>query len=440
MRTLYLECAMGAAGDMLMAALVELLPDPDAFVDRMNRLNIPGVRVARLKETKCGISGTRMEVKVLGEEEESLDFHGHAHNHDHEHAHDHDHGHEHGHEHEHEHSHEHEHEHSHEHEHAHEQDHAHSHSALTDIAQLIDGLPVSAFVKTNATAVYRLLAQAESVVHGRPVEQVHLHEVGAMDAVADIVGVCLMIEALAPGRIVASPIHVGSGQVRCAHGILPVPAPATAHILKGLPIYGGAVRGELCTPTGAALLRHFAAGFGPMPTMRVDSIGYGMGKKDFEAANCVRAMLGESGEISGPNDEICELSCNLDDMTGECVGNAQQALLSLGALDAYIVPVQMKKSRPGQILVCLCGPEDSDTLAQAMLRHTTTFGVRRSVCSRYMLNRRWETVDTAYGPIRRKTGEGYGVVKSKWEYEDVAEAAKKAGIPILEAYRELNKQ
>ena len=304
---------------------------------------------------------------------------------------------------------------------------------------MIEGLPVSDTVRKNAVAVYRLLAEAESHVHGRPVEEIHLHEVGAMDAVADIVGVCLLMEAIAPDRVFASPIHVGSGQVRCQHGILPVPAPATAHILQGLPIYGGAVRGELTTPTGAALLRHFVTAFGPMPVMRLTAVGYGMGKKDFEAANCVRALLGESEQTGGPNGEVCELSCNVDDMTGEALGYALETLFELGALDAFIVPVQMKKSRPGQMIVCLCKPEDADVLARAMLRQTTSFGVRRSLCPRYMLDRRVETQKTPYGPIRKKTGEGYGVQKAKWEYEDVAEAARRADVPVQDIFRELDK-
>jgi uncharacterized protein (TIGR00299 family) protein len=435
MKTLYLECAMGAAGDMLMAALLELLPDPDAFIDRMNRLGIPGVHVARLEAVKCGITGTRIEVKIRGEEEESLDVpangHAHAHPHDHEHDYDHD---------DHDHHHDHEHDdHDHHHDHAHDHDHEHAHAGLEDLHSLIKGLPVSDSVRENAIAVYRLLAEAESHVHGRPVEEIHLHEVGAMDAVADIVGVCLILEALAPDRVLASPIHVGSGQVRCQHGILPVPAPATAYLLRGLPIYGGAIRGELTTPTGAALLRHFVTAFGPMPVMRVESVGYGMGKKDFEAANCVRVFLGENDAAGGPNGEICELSCNVDDMTGEAVGFALESLFALGALDAFTLPIQMKKSRPGQMVFCLCSPERADALAQAMLRHTSTFGVRRSLCPRYMLNRHVETVDTPFGAIRRKTGDGYGVQKFKWEYEDVATAARRAGVPIQDVCRELDR-
>ena len=426
MKTLYIECAMGAAGDMLMAALLELLPDPDRFIQQMNSLNIPGVTVERQPSQKCGITGTHISVHVGGVEEESQDVNAGGQQHDH-HHHDHAHSHDHHHD----------HHHDHKHEHGHSDDHGHT--GMEDIRTLLKSLAISDTAREHVLHVYNLIAQAESHAHGRPVEQVHFHEVGAMDAVADILGVCLLMEELAPERVIVSPVHVGTGMVRCSHGILPVPTPATAYILKDVPIYGGMIRGELCTPTGAALLKHFATEFGAMPVMRVAAIGYGMGKKDFEAANCVRVMLGETGSAGGPNGEIAELSCNLDDMTGEALGFALEALLQEGALDAFIVPIQMKKSRPGQMLVCLCKTEDADHLAKAMLKHTTTFGVRRTTCPRYMLDRQFEAVETAFGPIRRKTGTGYGVDKSKFEYEDVAAAARNRNLSLSEAFAILNR-
>lgn len=293
MKTLYIECNMGAAGDMLMASLSELLPNPQEFVDVMNALNLPGVAVSREKSVKCGITGSHITVKVHGEEEESHD-HGHEHEHEHHHEDDHDHEHHHDHDHDHEHHHDHDQDH-HDHDHHHDHGHGHHHHAgLGEIEAIIGALPVSDRVKHDALHVYGLIAEAEAKAHDRPVTEVHFHEVGAMDAVADVVGVCLLMEHLNPDRVIVSPVHVGSGHVRCAHGILPVPAPATAHILKGVPIYGGSIKGELCTPTGAALVKYFADGFGAMPVMSVEAIGYGMGKKDFEAANCVRTYWGES--------------------------------------------------------------------------------------------------------------------------------------------------
>lgn len=286
MKTLYLDCSMGAAGDMLTAALLELLSEPEAFIEELNELGIPGVRYSREPAVKCGITGTHVRVAVNGGEEQSLDLHEHTHTH--EHPHDHAHQEEHDHQHEH---HEHTHEHSHDQSHSHE----HHHSGMHDIEHIVTGhLALPQKVKDDVMAVYGLIAQAESKAHGRPVSEIHFHEVGTMDAIADVTAVCLLMDRIAPDKVMASPVHVGSGQVRCAHGILPVPAPATAHILMGVPCYGGSIQGELCTPTGAALLKHFVSKFGPMPLMTVNAIGYGMGKKDFPAANCVRAMLGES--------------------------------------------------------------------------------------------------------------------------------------------------
>lgn len=418
---------MGAAGDMLTAALLELMPDPAAAVAELNALGIPGVRFAASQAVKCGITGTHVTVTVNGEEEEDLHTHSHG---DHVH-HEHGHG-EHAHTH-HEHHHD-EHAHSHD-EHAHHHDgHAHghhAHSSLHDIAHLVRGhLPLSERVKDDVMAVYQLIAEAESHAHGVPVTDIHFHEVGTLDAVADIAAVCLLMERLAPDEVVVSPVHVGSGQVRCAHGILPVPAPATAYILKDVPIYGGAVRGELCTPTGAALLKHFATRFGDLPVMRVQAIGYGMGKRDFGAANCVRAMLGER---ECAVDEICELRCNVDDMTGEAAGHAVEQLFAAGALDVSTAPIGMKKNRPGLLLSVMCREADREAVLRAMFQHTTTLGVRESKCRRYVLDRRSETIETPYGAVRRKISSGYGVRREKYEYEDLARIAQARGVSLSEA-------
>lgn len=298
MKILYLDCGMGAAGDMLSAALLELLPDPDAFVAQVNALGLPGVHVSRERAVKCGITGTRLSVTVHGQEEHSCDHHGHDHEHHHEHEHHHDH------------------------------EHHHHHSGMDGIGHIVqDHLDLPARVKDQVMAVYSLIAQAESQVHGVPVDEVHFHEVGALDAVADITMACMLMDALAPGQVVCSPVRVGTGQVRCAHGLLPVPAPAAALLLQGVPIYGGDIQGELCTPTGAALLKHFVTRFGDMPVMRPCAVGYGCGQKDFPAANCLRAMLGEAED---GRDSVVELSCNVDDMTGEELGFAMERLLEGG--------------------------------------------------------------------------------------------------------------
>lgn len=386
MRTLYLDCSMGAAGDMLTAALLELLPEPDAFVAQLNALGIPGVSFRRVAAVKCGIAGTQMSVSVNGVEEGEAD---HAHTHPHDHCH---------------------------------------HGGMHVIEHIVrEHLSLPQAVQDDVMAVYALIAEAESRAHGVPVAEIHFHEVGTMDAIADITAVCLLMEQLRPDEVVVSPVHVGSGQVQCAHGILPVPAPATAWILRDVPIYGGDVRGELCTPTGAALLKHFATRFARMPEMRVHAIGYGMGKKDFAAANCVRAMLGER---ESAEDAVCELSCNLDDMTGEAIGFAAERLLEAGALDVYSVPVGMKKSRPGILLCVLCREADREALVRALFRHTTTLGVRESAMRRYVLNRRIETRSTPFGPVRCKLSEGYGVVRRKYEYDDISRIADENGLPL----------
>ena len=379
MRTIYLDCGMGAAGDMLTAALLELMPNQDAFVEELNGLGIPGIRFTAEKCEKCGIFGTHMKVTVLGEEED---------------------------------------------------DHHHHHGHLADIRGIVSGLPLPTMVKLDILAVYEEIAQAESHVHGVPVEHIHFHEVGTMDAIADVTAVCLLLHRLAPDKIIASPVHVGSGQVRCAHGILPVPAPATAYLLRGIPIYGGSIDGELCTPTGAALLKHFATEFGQMPVMKVQAIGYGMGKKDFPRANCVRALLGET---EAPIDAIVELRCNVDDMTGEAIGFALEQLLGSGALDAFTVPVGMKKSRPGVLITVLCREEKKEAMVHLLLKHTTTLGVREFPCRRYALSRTMEVVNTPFGPVRKKVSSGYGVRREKLEYDDLAKIAKEQNISLAEA-------
>lgn len=403
MRTIYLDCSMGAAGDMLMAALLELLPEKDTFLQKMQSLGLPGLEISAEPSVKCGITGTHMRVLIHGEEEShpehAVEEHAHSHADAPEAA------------------------------HAHVHVHPHHHTDLNELTHRISHLNVSEAVRSDILAVYQSIADAESRVHGVPVEQIHFHEVGSLDALADVTGVCLLMELLAPEQVLASPVHVGSGQVRCAHGILPVPAPATALLLEGIPIYGGSIRGELCTPTGAALLRRFVTRFGPLPPMRVEKTGYGMGTKDFEAANCVRAMLGQTEESAG---HILELACNLDDMTPEAVGFAMEQLFAAGALDVYTTPIGMKKNRPGVLLTCMCREDDREAMLRTIFRHTSTLGVRVSVCDRYTLSRRQYAVQTPDGEIRVKESSGWGVLRRKAEFEDLAHIARQTGKSIAE--------
>lgn len=309
---------------------------------------------------------------------------------------------------------------------------------MHDIEHIVRGhLAIPEKVKDDIMAVYGLIAEAESHAHGVPVTEIHFHEVGTMDAVADITAVCLLMDRIAPDEVVVSPVHVGSGQVRCAHGILPVPAPATAYILRDVPIYGGSVRGELCTPTGAALLKHFASRFGDMPVMKPQAVGYGMGKKDFEAANCVRAMLGET---SGGGDTVLELNCNVDDMTAEQIGFAMDRLLEGGARDVFTVPIGMKKSRPGTLIRVICQEQDREKMVSLLFRHTTTLGIREARMRRYILDREIKSLETPWGTVRRKDSHGYGVSRSKYEYEDLSRIAQEQEMSIEEVISELGKQ
>ena len=391
MKELFFDCSMGAAGDMLSASLLELFADKDAVLAELNALGIPGVRFAAEESVKCGVKGTRLTVTVHGQEED-------------EHLHDGVHGH-------------------------------HRHATPTDIRAIVEGLALPEEVCSDVLAVYESIARAESAVHGAPVTEIHFHEVGSMDAVADVAAFCTLVARLAPDHISASPIHVGSGQVKCAHGILPVPAPATALLLRDVPIYSGEIRGELCTPTGAALLKHYVNSFGPMPPIRTEKIGYGMGKKDFPAANCVRAFWGESaGE---PGEDMTELRCDLDDMTAESIAFACERLRSAGAPEVFTVPIGMKKDRPGTMITVLCRPEQKAEMIDLLLRHTTTLGVREFPCRRTVLRRRVETVETALGPVRKKIAEGRGVRREKWEYEDLARLARERGCSLEEILQQL---
>ena len=412
MKQLYLECNMGAAGDMLNAALFDICTEEQKkeYLETMNHLS-DHIQIKMENVVNSSITGNHMHVLVqtgegMVEEGEVEHNHG-AHPHE---DHDHHHG---------------------DHDHAHH-DHHHEHHSLADIHHLVDSFPVSEQVKAHVKAVYQELAAAESKAHGKPVEEIHFHEVGSMDAVADITGACLLMEKLQPEEIIVSPVNVGSGHVHTAHGVLPVPAPATATLLTGVPSYMSDIKGELCTPTGAALLKHFATRFGQMPQMMVSAIGYGMGTKEFPRLNCVRAFLGESAAYSetAPNDRVTQLTANLDDMTGEELGYCMDRLLEAGALDVFAIPMYMKKNRPAYELNCLCKSEEADQIAHAILQYTSSFGVRRADMDRYKMDIHFETVETENGPIRKKIGTGYGITKSKLEYADVAEAAARRSLPL----------
>lgn len=440
MKTLYIECNMGAAGDMLSAALLELVDNADTFVEKLNNIGIPSVKYVKSTSVKCGITGTHMSVLVDGveENEHMHDHHEHGEHHHEHHEHSHEcelHVHEHDEHHQHEDHHHEDHPHNHEHsQEGHDHHHEHHHASLHNISDIISSLSVSDKVKKDMLNVYTIIAQAEGHVHGKSIEDIHFHEVGTMDAIADVAAVCMLMEELNADQIIVSPIHVGSGHVHCAHGILPVPAPATAYILSGLPIYQGEIQSELCTPTGAALLKYFATEFGAMPVMKLQKTGYGMGNKDFKMANCVRVHLGQTADDS---EQIIRLACNIDDMTGEEMGYAMDKLLACGALEVYTTPAGMKKNRPGHVLNVLCKPIDKDSMVHEIFKHTTTLGIREYICNRYTLTREVKTIDTTYGPIHVKTSSGYGVTKTKLEYEDLVKIANEQDKSLFEIKKDL---
>ncbi len=407
MKTLYIECKMGAAGDMLMGALYDLLPKEkqEVFLAQMHGLGLPGVRLWAESQKTCGVTGTRMHVEIYGGEE--------AHSHGTEPYH-----------------------HGTEHSHAAEHHHHHTHNSYRKILHQIRHLSLPEPVKTDIGAVYRLIGEAESRVHQSDLEHIHFHEVGSLDALADVTGCCVLIHMLAVDQILVSPVCVGNGTVTCAHGILPVPAPATAEMLKGIPFYTSSFDGELLTPTGAALLKHFADGFGRCPKMRTTAIGYGLGSKVFAQANCVRIFLGEAAEerdteqkeVDAYTDEVIEICCNLDDMTPEELGFTCEELCERGSLDVYTIPIGMKKGRSGWMLCVLCRPEEAEEIQQYLLAETSTRGIRFRSWQRKKLISDFEKTETPYGSISIKRSTGFGICKEKPEYEDVARAAKQAGV------------
>ena len=388
---------------MIAGALLDLVPDRNASLARLNEMGIPGVHAEASDVSRCGIRGTGVTVSVGGE----IEGHDHPHAHEVEHIHEHAQVH----------AHDNEHSHDHHHEHHHDHEHEHHHASMDEILAIVDAMPVSDGVKSDVKAVYELIAAAESKAHGVEVSEVHFHEVGAKDAVFDIAAAAMLLEEISPDRILASVPEVGGGFAKCAHGVVPVPAPATVNLLEGVAFSSGAADCELLTPTGAALLRHFAASFGPMPVMAVEKVGIGCGARDIPGRpNILRAFLGEErGGEGSPNGRVTELKANIDDMTGEELAYACAKLRAFGALDVSLVPAAMKKGRAGQILEVLCRPENADALAAAILRETSTFGVRRADLSRYELDR---TIEAGADGVRVKKGAGYGVEKSKREFDD----------------------
>ena len=397
---------------MLLGALLDLGLPLDAVRDALGSLTIDVGAVSAARVLRAGVSATKFRLAESA--------HPRPHDHRHDHAHDH------GHDHLHPHRPDHAHPHAHDHPHA-----GHGHHSLEQIGGYIDRSALSAAGKARARQLFERLAAAEAAIHDLPLDRVHLHEVGALDSIVDIVGVVFGMEWLGATRIVASPLNVGSGTVRCAHGVFPVPAPATARLLQGVPIYAGDVRTELTTPTGALLVTAYAASYGPLPPMRVEAIGYGAGDKDFAAhPNVLRMLVGED-EPGGSLERVVVLECEIDDMNPQLFGPLMDKLQAAGALDVYYGAVQMKKNRPGTLVTVLAPPDRLDALSGVLFTDTTTIGVRHQEMARERLDRRVETLETPVGPIRFKiASRGGRVVNASPEFDDCARAAAERGLPI----------
>lgn len=382
-KTLYIECNMGASGSMLLSALFELIEEKDQFLERMNRLGLPGVRVKSYAAQTCGIAGTSVSVRMDERRESS----GHR---------------------------------------------SHRDTKLENIRTVIRDLPITPQLKTQILAVYRELAEAKSKVRGKSVEDVHFHEIGQLDAIAAITGVCMLMEIIGAEKVIISPICTGTGAVQTKYGSFPIPSPSLTELLRGIPSYGGEIEEELCSPIGAALLKIFATDFGTMPEMPTPKTGIGVGRKNLDRANCMRVFLGDTFDRKSvsPKTETVELRANLDDMTPEMLAEAADILTENGALDVYTVPIFNKKHHPAFMLNCLCGYEDAEKFAGLMLKHTTATEVRHVALVRYTMDTGMEECATPYGSVQVQHAAGFGTRKDKVSFEDVRRIAREQETPV----------
>ena len=430
MNILYLDLFSGISGDMFIGALIDLGVEPAALERELEKLHLKGFHLHFTRGQKGSIAGTKFDVHL-------------ADDHDH---HDHDHGHG-----EHEHTHLHAHAHSHGHEHEHDQPHSHSHSehshhdhqrTFAEIKELILASELSAWVKEKSVAIFHRVAVAEGKIHGLPAEQVHFHEVGAIDSIVDIVGACICLELLGRPKVLASRVTDGNGWVDCAHGRFPVPTPATLAILgaRQVPLSQCSEPNEMVTPTGAALVAELAESFGPMEGLVAEKIGFGLGTRENKTRpNVLRAVLGKLDSVAAHHDwetdKIVVLESNLDDINSEILGHFVERALAEGALDVFHTAIQMKKNRPGVLLTVLCAESHADKFSELILRETTSFGVRRYEAQRRKLLRESRSVQTEYGRVAVKIGRLDGrVVQAAPEFEDCRKAAAQAAVPLKAVY------
>ena len=400
-KILYIDCASGISGDMTIGAFLDLGVDPEYLKKELSKVHLHGYGIEVCQKNAKGISGTDFDVILHPHDhsEDVCDQHRHGHDDPHHHHHD--------------------------------------HSNWGQIKELIEQSHLKEPVKDLAVRIFQRVAEAEAKVHGVAIEEVHFHEVGAVDSIVDIVGAAICFDAIKPGRVIVSPLNTGSGTVRCQHGVLPVPAPATAEILAGAGamIYSSGVMGELVTPTGAAIAAELANEFGPLPAMQIEKTGYGTGKKDFGIPNVLRMILG-SGDSSG-QEEVMVLEANIDDMSGEVAGYTLDRLLSQGALDAFYTPIYMKKSRPAVKLSVICHCKQVQKLERIILAETTTIGLRKYAVSRTVMKRETLTVKLPYGEAVVKVSEYEGIKKASPEYESVKELAQKTGYSLISIYKDI---
>jgi len=429
MRIAYLDCFSGISGDMFLGALLDAGVSPELLEDTVATLNI-GARLEISRVLRSGILAIKVDVYVNGEKDLPREVFSEKREHDHhpDHAHEHDSGYKHSHN-------------SHTHPHdTHSHPHAHGRS-LTAIREIIEKAAISPTAKATAIRIFENLAEAEAEIHDTSIDQVHFHEVGAVDAMVDIVCAAVGAESLAVKEWVCSPLNVGGGTVKCAHGTLPIPAPATLKLLRDAPVYSSGPQVELVTPTGAAIVKTLSTRFAPFPAMTIEKTGYGAGTREFpDHPNLLRITIGEAesaAHLSTSNDRITVLEANLDDLSPQVLAYAMERLLAEGALDVFSVPVQMKKSRPGALLTVLAKIEDANRLTKTIFAETTTLGVRRREEQRQTLARRWENVNTTWGPVRIKIASMNGTISNYApEYEDCRALAEAHHVPLKEVIHE----
>jgi hypothetical protein len=417
MKVLYLDCFSGISGDMTLGALLNLGIDRAKFKSELDKLNLKEYRLEIHKGQRKGIEGLKVNVILQVHEHEVSEHHTghHVKDGDHHHPAHHAEGSDSGH-------------HSH-------GEHEHHHRNLEDIREIVGNSTLSSFVKERAMNIFKLIAEAEGKIHGKAPSEIHFHEVGAVDSIVDVVGACICFELLDVERVICSPLNVGKGFVKCAHGTFPVPAPAALEILKGIPVYSSGINGELVTPTGAAIVKEFASEFADMPSMKVSSVGYGLGTADREVPNVLRAVM---GEINTGSQEVWVIETNIDDMNPQFYSPLIDSLFSSGAYDVFLTPIIMKKGRPGIKISVLCGDKDIEKISKVIMQQTTTLGVRRYKTVRDVLEREFIPMDTPYGTVNLKVGRlPDGDVKYSPEYDHLASISREKGIPIKDLYDEI---